>query len=59
MRVYSRRLAYDLTGAGSIGLPVSWHDRIGMTAPLGSPAAVGRYNTLFPLLPMVLDRPAA
>jgi hypothetical protein len=30
-----------------------------MTAPLGAPATVGRYNTLFPLLPMVLDRPAA
>ena len=25
--------AYDLTGAGSVGLPVFWHDRIGMTAP--------------------------
>ena len=51
--------AYDLTGAGSVGLPVFWHDRIGMTAPHGSPAPVGRYDTLFPLLPMVLGRPTA
>ena len=48
--------AYDLSGAGSVGLRVFWHDRIGMTAPPGSPAPVGRYDTLFPLLPMVLGR---
>jgi 2-haloacid dehalogenase len=51
--------AYDLTGAASVGLPVFWHDRIGMTAPPGSPAPVGRYDTLFPLLPMVLGTPNA
>jgi FMN phosphatase YigB (HAD superfamily) len=51
--------AYDLTGAGSIGLPVFWHDRIGMTAPPGLPAPVGRYDTLFLLLAMVLGRSTA
>jgi 2-haloacid dehalogenase len=51
--------AYDLTGAGSVGLPVFWHDRIGMTLPPGAPAPVGRYDTLFPLLPLVLGPPAA
>jgi 2-haloalkanoic acid dehalogenase type II len=46
--------AYDLSGAARVGLPVWWHDRIGMTLPLGAPAPVARHRTLLPLVPDVL-----
>jgi 2-haloacid dehalogenase len=51
--------AYDLAGAASVALPVFWHNRIGMTAPPDLPPLIGCYDTLFPLLPMVLGQPAA
>jgi len=49
---------YDIAGAGGVGMPVFWHNRIGLTLPaqLQSAAAhlVGTYPSLFPLLPLVL-----
>jgi 2-haloacid dehalogenase len=40
---------YDLFGAGSLGLPTYWHDRIGMPLPPGAPAPLWREQTLAPL----------
>jgi 2-haloacid dehalogenase len=41
---------YDLFGAGKLGLPVYWHDRIGMPAPRDAPLPLQREPTLRPLL---------
>ncbi len=38
--------AYDLEGAARVGLPVWWHDRIGMTLPPGATAPIARHRTL-------------
>jgi 2-haloalkanoic acid dehalogenase type II len=46
--------AYDLFGANAVGLPVFWHDRIGMPAPDDAPAPLAHYDNLRPLVPMVL-----
>jgi 2-haloacid dehalogenase len=56
-RLFVAGSAYDLAGTASVGLPVFWHDRIGMTVPRDSPPPIGRSDTLFPLLPMVLGQP--
>jgi 2-haloalkanoic acid dehalogenase type II len=46
--------AYDLVGAASVGLPVFWHDRVGMPAPPGTPPPRWHYATLHPLGPLLL-----
>jgi FMN phosphatase YigB (HAD superfamily) len=40
---------YDIPGAGGVGMPVWWHNRIGM--PLGDlPAPLAEHRTLTPLV---------
>jgi 2-haloalkanoic acid dehalogenase type II len=46
--------AYDLFGAGALGLPVFWHDRIGMAMPPDAPPPLCRHTTLHPLGRMAL-----
>ncbi len=41
--------AYDLFGAAAVGLPVFWHDRIGMTMPPDAPPPLMRRGSLHPL----------
>jgi len=48
--------AYDLFGASRIGLPIYWHDRIGMQPPENAPKPLGHYRTLHPLLEVVRIR---
>jgi 2-haloacid dehalogenase len=48
---------YDLFGATAVGLPVFWHDRVGMAPPAGAPAPMARHATLSPLVELVLGRP--
>jgi FMN phosphatase YigB (HAD superfamily) len=50
--------AYDLFGAGAVGLPVYWHDRIGMALPPAAPPPLCREGSLLPLLPLVTGTPA-
>jgi 2-haloacid dehalogenase len=50
--------AYDLFGAAAVGLPVYWHDRIGMAMPAGAPPPLRREPSLKPLLPLVLGQSA-
>jgi len=38
--------AYDLFGTHQVGLPTIWHNRIGLTAPEGAPAALVTRPTL-------------
>ena len=45
---------YDLVGAAAVGLPVFWHDRIGMTPPAGAPPPIARHASLQPLPALVL-----
>jgi 2-haloacid dehalogenase len=45
---------YDLFGAAAVGLPVFWHDRIGMAAPPGAPTPLARHATLSPLIELTL-----
>jgi 2-haloalkanoic acid dehalogenase type II len=47
--------AYDLIGASRVGMPVWWHDRIGMTPPPHAPAPLARHRTLHPLVEHVLS----
>ena len=49
--------AYDLFGAASVGLPVYWHDRIGMAMPAGAPPPLCRQASLRPLVPLVAGQP--
>lgn len=46
--------AYDLFGAAGVGIPVYWHDRIGMPMPPGAPAPLARHDSLFSLQAMLL-----
>jgi 2-haloacid dehalogenase len=46
--------AYDLSGAGKLGLATYWHDRIGMTPPADAPQPIARHRSLYPLLGRVL-----
>lgn len=47
--------AYDLVGAAAVGLPVYWHDRVGMTAPPEAPPPLMRVDSLYPLKRLLLD----
>ena len=44
---------YDIAGAGQLGMPVWWHNRIGM-ARGDSPAPIAEHDTLGPLVADVL-----
>jgi 2-haloacid dehalogenase len=46
--------AYDLGGAAAVGMPVFWHNRIGLATPRGAPAPRWHHRTLHPLLPLIL-----
>lgn len=48
--------AYDLFGAAGVGLPVFWHDRIGMAPPQGAPPPLVRANSLSSLPDFVRGR---
>jgi 2-haloacid dehalogenase len=41
--------AYDLFGANAVGMPVFWHNRIGMEAPPDAPLPVAHCDSLLPL----------
>lgn len=41
---------FDLPGAARVGMPVWWHNRIGMTAPAHTAAPIGEGDSLTPLL---------
>jgi 2-haloacid dehalogenase len=45
---------YDLFGAAAVGLPVYWHDRLGMEAPPGAPPPRWHHRTLHPLTRIIL-----
>lgn len=49
--------AYDLFGAAAVGMPVYWHDRIGMAVPPDAPPPLARYDSLYPLHAMLLREP--
>src|SRR5262249_6880047 len=44
--------AYDLIGASRVGLPIWWHDRIGMERPAGAPAPLRHTRDLAGLAEM-------
>lgn len=48
----------DIGGAGAVGMPVFWHNRIGLPIPAGPEASrrhlVGTGSSLQPLIPLVL-----
>ena len=46
--------AYDLDGAGALGLSVFWHDRVGMPLPPDAPPPRWHHRTLRPLAPIVV-----
>jgi 2-haloalkanoic acid dehalogenase type II len=46
--------AYDLSGAAAVGLPVFWHDRIGMEMPPDAPPPRWHEPTLHSLTSVVL-----
>ncbi len=46
--------AYDLFGAGALGLPVFWHDRIGIPLPPEAPPPRWHCRALHPLTRIVL-----
>jgi 2-haloacid dehalogenase len=46
---------YDLYGAAAVGLPVYWHNRIGMPMPPDAPRPLAQHRTLLPLKDMVVD----
>jgi 2-haloalkanoic acid dehalogenase type II len=48
--------AYDLFGAAAVGLPVFWHDRVGMQMPADAPPPLARHDSLYPLAALLLDR---
>jgi 2-haloalkanoic acid dehalogenase type II len=45
---------YDLYGAAAVGLPVFWHNRIGMALPPDAPPPRWHYPTLRPLSEIML-----
>ena len=49
--------AYDLFGAAAVGMPVFWHDRIGMEMPPGAPRPWARHASLYPLEAILLSEP--
>jgi 2-haloalkanoic acid dehalogenase type II len=45
--------AYDLFGAHAVGLPVFWHDRIGMATAVEAPSPLAHHENLQPLYKMI------
>ena len=50
--------AYDLFGASEMGLPIYWHDRVGMKPSANAPEPLAHHGTLYPLLGMLCGRAA-
>ena len=50
--------AYDLFGASKIGLPIYWHDRVGMKPPENAPEPLAYHRTLHPLPDVLYGRAA-
>jgi 2-haloacid dehalogenase len=50
--------AYDLLGASKVGLPIYWHDRIGMKPPSNLPVPFAYHRTLSALLDVVRGQAA-
>jgi 2-haloacid dehalogenase len=48
--------AYDLFGTAAVGLPVFWHDRIGMAMPEGAPPPLWRERSLHRLTEIALAK---
>lgn len=45
--------AYDLAGASKVGMPVFWHNHVGMSAPPGSPPPLAESSDINSLLEFV------
>ncbi len=45
---------YDLYGASAVGMPIYWHNRIGLETPPDAPAPIACHASLFPLRPIAL-----
>ena len=41
--------AYDLSGPAAVGMPVFWHNRVGMTMPPDAPPSLCQHATLEPI----------
>jgi 2-haloacid dehalogenase len=50
--------AYDLFGASKLGLPIYWHDRVGMKPLENAPQPVAHHRRLDPLLDVLCGRAA-
>ena len=46
--------AFDVTGAGAIGMPVFWHNHVGLPSPGSAPALIAEHRSLDPLVETVL-----
>jgi 2-haloacid dehalogenase len=46
--------AYDLYDAAAVGLPVFWHNRVGMTLPSAAPPPLMRHSSLHSLKDLVV-----
>ena len=47
---------YDLSGAANVGMPVFWHNHIGLTAPEGTPRPAAESRELRDLLDFAVSR---
>lgn len=45
---------FDVPGAAGVGMPVVWHNRLGLALPPTSPRPLAIYDTLHPLIGAVL-----
>jgi 2-haloalkanoic acid dehalogenase type II len=45
--------AYDLFGADRLGLPIYWHNRIGVSPPPNAPNPAEHHRSLYPLIGIV------
>ncbi len=48
--------AFDIGGASGVGMPVFWHNRLGLPAPPDAPQPLIESRTLAPLLELVVPR---
>lgn len=46
--------AFDVNGAGAIGMPVFWHNHVGLLAPERATALIAEHRSLEPLIETVL-----
>ena len=45
---------FDVNGAGAIGMPVFWHNHVGLPTPDAAPALIAEHRSLGPLVETVL-----